>query len=121
MALPEARGAGVNAAHALQAMFIRRLLQGRSKYVPCLGWKEFLPSYFGMPRDHSAADPGAPHLQRDLDLLLPAFLLSVWDAPTNGRYEPVFQELRIIDGKLAFPRGRFRNGSFEFSGDLDAD
>lgn len=49
--IPRATDGGVNSAHALQQMFNRRLAKGASKYSPCLGWKEFLPSYFGSFRE----------------------------------------------------------------------
>lgn len=119
--IPDAPKSGSNGAHALQEIFNRRVRQGRSKYAPSLGWKEFLPSYFGAPRSHSNEDPDAPRLQRNVDLLLPGFLLSMWDAPTNGRYAPIFQELKISGGRLSFPPVRMQNRRFEFVGGTDAE
>jgi CRISPR-associated protein Cas5d len=113
MRVPGVADGGVNAAHALQEMFIRRMRQGRSKYAPALGWKECLPSYFGPPRDHLSDAPNTPRLQQGLDLPVPACLISMWDTPTNGRYSPVFQELQVRAGRLAFPAICQKEGSSE--------
>jgi CRISPR-associated protein Cas5d len=40
-----------NHLHALQEMFERRLQKGQCFATPCLGWKEFTPSYFGPFRE----------------------------------------------------------------------
>ena len=103
----------VNAAHALQDIFNRRLKRGQSKYTPSLGWQEFVPSYFG-PLRSTGLQPDAPRLQTDIDLLLPAFLLSVWDAPIRGRYKPTFRELRIRGGVLEFPKARATADRLQF-------
>lgn len=103
----------VNAAHALQDIFNRRLKRGQSKYTPSLGWQEFVPTYFGPPRS-TAEQPDAPRLQTDIDLLLPAFLLSVWDAPIRGRYRPTFRELPIRGGVLEFPKARVTGDQLHF-------
>lgn len=118
--LPNARSSGVNAAHALQEMFLRRLSKGVSKYAPCLGWKEFLPSYFG-PWREPADKQGSPRLQQELNILLPAFLLSVWDAPVAGTYQPIFRELEIQAGVLRFPEVALDNGKLTFAEVRDVD
>lgn len=100
--IPEAAYSGVNGAHALQQMFLRRLARGASKYPACLGWKEFFPSYFGPFREAPEWQALFP-LQREETKQLSAFLLSVWDAPINGEYRPIFRELRIEAGTLRFP------------------
>jgi len=102
-----------NAPHALQEMFTRRLSQGRNKYVPCLGWKEFIPSYFGPLRDHVGGADGF-ELQRQYFAELPALLMSAWDAPSNGRYQPIFRQLEIREGILRFPQAHVRNGKLDF-------
>jgi CRISPR-associated protein Cas5d len=114
--IPEAPDPGGNAPHALQAIFARRLKQQRSKYAPCLGWKEFLPSYFGPPRSTERDSDAAPRLQADVEVGLPAFLLSCWDAPVNGNYAPVFREVHIRNGVLNFPDYNRIGGSFRFDG-----
>lgn len=116
----DSRSGGVNAAHALQEMFIRRLTRGVSKYAPCLGWKEFLPTYFGPFRNHDIA-PASPVLQSDLNLALPAFLLSMWDAPVRGAYQPSFRELDVKGGVLLFPVTTVVDGKLHFSEVPDAD
>jgi CRISPR-associated protein Cas5d len=118
--LPNGKSDGVNAAHALQDMFMRRLSKGYSKYPPSLGWKEFLPSYFG-PQRESTASPDSPILQKELNMLLPAFLLSVWDAPVAGNYRPVFRELEIKKGILRFPEVTLESGKIGFGEVSDAD
>lgn len=110
--VPSVQASGVNAAHALQEMFLRRLAKGASKYAPSLGWKEFLPTYFGPWRESGV--PDLPRLQRDINMLLPAFLLSVWDAPVNGAYQPVFRELEVQAGILQFPEVSLENGKLIF-------
>ena len=102
-----------NAPHALQEMFNRRLAHGESKYSPCLGWKEFVPDYFGPFRDHGASSGGF-ELQRQYFAELPALLMSAWDAPSNGRYHPVFRALEIREGSLRFPQAFVRNGKLDF-------
>ncbi len=104
-----------NAPHALQDMFTRRLKQGASKYAPSLGWKEFLPSYFGPIREHSE-NVSAPRLQENLEIGLPNFLLSVWDAPSSGRYAPVFRECMVEKGALTFPAVAVEDGKLVFKG-----
>lgn len=111
--VPGAPDESNNAPHALQEMFTRRLSQGRNKYVPCLGWKEFVPSYFGAFRDHGDG-VGGFELQRQYFAELPALLMSAWDAPSNGRYLPIFRQLEIREGVLQFPQAHVRNGKLDF-------
>ena len=111
--VPSAPDPSNNAPHALQEMFNRRLKKQQSKYAPCLGWKEFLPTYFGAFRELDGHDQ--PRLQQDIIVGLPGFLLTSWDAPTNGRYAPVFRELAIRNGTLKFPRYEHNNGRFTFA------
>jgi CRISPR-associated protein Cas5d len=118
--MPGAADPSGNAPHALQAIFRRRLTQQKSKYAPCLGWKEFLPSYFGPTRAHDSSVNGAAQLEAKLTLSLPAFLLNPWDAPMNGRYAPVFRELSVHEGILQFPAYRWRGDHFAFDEDAHA-
>ena len=113
--VPGAPDPSGNAPHALQEIFVRRLNQQRSKYAPCLGWKEFLPSYFGPARASHNGSVSVPRLQTDIELGLPAFLLTCWDAPTNGNYAPVFREVAIHRGVLDFPSYEYLDGAFRFS------
>lgn len=105
--------ADTNPAHALKEIFERRLKRGQSKYTPCLGWRELLPSYFG-PFREPRSDPDAPVLQGGLDLDVPAMLLSMWDAPIRGRYRPTFSNLKVVRGVLQYPQARVVDGLLQF-------
>lgn len=76
-----AQPGSVNEAHRLQEMFKRRLTAGQTWYTPCLGWKEFIPSYFGPLRQDTTACA-------DLSFTVPAFLRSVFAA--DGTLRPRF-------------------------------
>jgi CRISPR-associated protein Cas5d len=87
---------GNNHLHALQEMFIRRLKQGSFRYTPCLGWKEFVPSYFGPLRDSTITD-------KSINLVIPSMLYSMFDAPENGKILPLFkQDVKIVEGVLNY-------------------
>lgn len=102
-----------NAPHALQEMFNRRLAQGRGQYVPCLGWKEFVPNYFGPLRSHAEGSDFA--LQAHYYAEIPALLLSLWDAPANGEYHPTFRACEVRGGILEFPEARVVNEKISFA------
>jgi CRISPR-associated protein Cas5d len=90
---------GINAAHALQEIFERRLQNGQCFYTPCLGWKEFMPSSFGPLRDGSGPN-------EELNLTIPSLLHSVFDSPTNGRVRPRFSHnVEVQGGVLLFDPG----------------
>ncbi len=87
---------GNNHLHALQDMFIRRLKQGSFRYTPCLGWKEFVPSYFGPLRDSTIID-------KSINLVIPSMLYSMFDKPENGKIKPLFkQNVEIVKGVLNY-------------------
>lgn len=87
---------GNNHLHALQEMFIRRLRLGRFYYTPCLGWKEFVPSYFGPLRNTTKVD-------KTINLFIPSMLYSMFDAPRSGNVRPLFkQNVRIVEGVLNY-------------------
>jgi CRISPR-associated protein Cas5d len=90
---PGVRG---NPAHALQEIFARRLENGQWFYTPCLGWKEFAPSYFGPLRDGTEPD-------RNVNVIIPSLLHSVWDRPANGKRRPFFrQNVEVWEGVMSF-------------------
>ena len=94
-ALSQAPG-GNNHLHALQALFERRLKQGRLYRTPCLGWSEFVPSYFGPLRESTKP-------VQDLELVVPSMLHRVFDHDSDGRYAPTFrQDVQIRQGVLSF-------------------
>lgn len=114
ISIPPKKLVPVNAAHALQEMFNRRLKHGYSKYAPCLGWKEFLPTYIGEFRQDIGGIVELPEKQTDIDLLIPGFLHSMWDAPVNGTYRPAFREVRIEKGVLKFSKPTLQDGKLVF-------
>ena len=109
--VPDSSG---NAPHALEQMFKRRLDEGKSKYAPSLGWKEFLPNYFGPIRSNSR-ELDAPRLQEGMEFVMPGFLMSMWDAPVNGVYAPIFREVMVKNGVLYFPEVRIQDDKLDFS------
>ena len=88
--------APTNHLHALQEMFGRRLRNGQCFGTPCLGWKEFTPSYFGRFRESTAVDGS-------ITLDLPSMLHSVFDSAVNGTWQPRYiQNARIEKGVLEY-------------------
>lgn len=85
---------GLNALHACQDMFNRRLEKGQWHSTPCLGWQEFVPDYFGPLRDETL-------VHEDFNCDLPSFLFSVF-TPTGER-QPVYK-----------PNAQVRNGRFAY-------
>jgi CRISPR-associated protein Cas5d len=83
-------------------LFDERLKSGQTFYTPCLGWKEFVPSYFGPFRDRGdhgqkikPVTTGAIHI--------PAMLISIWD---HRQYKPSFRERWIVDGAMSYEHDR---------------
>lgn len=88
---------GNNHLHALQEMFMRRLKKGQTYYTPVLGWKEFVPTYFGPVRE------GETFIQQDINQLIPSLLHTVFDRPADGTYKPAFrQNVEIREGVLRY-------------------
>jgi CRISPR-associated protein Cas5d len=52
--------------------FDRRLNEGQTFYTPCLGWKEFAPSYFGPLRSETRPE-------EHVNLIIPSLLHSMWE------------------------------------------
>lgn len=85
-----------NHLHALQEMFIRRLKQGSFYFTPCLGWKEFTPTYFGVLRKDTRPD-------RSINLTIPSMLFSMYDSPTCGKVKPRYkQNVKVVEGVLRY-------------------
>jgi CRISPR-associated protein Cas5d len=77
-------------------MFLRRLSKGQWFRCPCLGWKEFVPTYVGPFRPETNVEAG-------VDLVIPSMLISVFDQAVNGKVGPVFrQNVRIAQGVLDY-------------------
>jgi CRISPR-associated protein Cas5d len=85
------RPGATNHLHALAAMFERRLRNGQAYATPCLGWKEFTPSYFGPFRETTSID-------RSIHIEIPSMLRSVFDQEVNGAWGPRFVRQATIRG-----------------------
>ncbi|MDA8410495.1 MAG: hypothetical protein M0001_08900 [Treponema sp.] len=93
----ESRLDQINTAHALQETTERRLKNGQTLRTPCLGWKEFAPSYFGPLREETSND-------KSVNLIIPSLLHSVFDKPKMGEASPYFhQNVEVRDGVLSYP------------------
>ncbi len=93
----EQSGSGENPAHALQEIFLRRLGRGQRRYGPCLGWREFVPTYLGPIRSETCAETS-------LNFTLDSLLLAVFDSPFRGQVKPRFaQNVAVENGSYTFP------------------
>jgi CRISPR-associated protein Cas5d len=87
-------GVKTNHLHHLQRMFEWRLSRGKCFQVPCLGWREFTPSYFGPFRRETRVD-------ESISIAIPSMLFSVFEH--DSRYNPVFkQNVEIVKGSLVY-------------------
>ncbi|MDD2364700.1 MAG: CRISPR-associated protein Cas5 [Desulfuromonadaceae bacterium] len=85
---------GLNAVHACQDIFSRRLVKGQWHDTPFLGWREFVPDYIGPFREET-------RVQEDISLNLPSFLYSVFEP--SGKKQPVFKsDVRVENGRLFY-------------------
>jgi len=85
---------GLNALHACQDIFNRRLEKGQWYDTPCLGWREFVPDYMGPFRDET-------RIQEDINLCLPSFLFSVFTPA--GERQPVYTpDAQVNNGRLIY-------------------
>ncbi|MBI3921456.1 MAG: CRISPR-associated protein Cas5 [Armatimonadetes bacterium] len=74
--------------------FNRRLENGQTFHTPCLGWKKFVPSYFGPLRLDTNRDESVDHL------VIPSLLDSVWE---NKEVHPNFrQNWKISKGVMSY-------------------
>jgi len=82
--------------HAFTDIFNRRLKRGQCYAIPCLGWREFTPSYFGPFRETT-------RVQADFETAIPSLLRQVF---SKGYYSPVSivfdQNMTIKSGVLEF-------------------
>lgn len=85
-----------NPQHKLQEVFLRRLNSGYFFSTPYLGWKEFVPYYFGPLRESTSADT-------QINLTVPSMLSTMYTRPTDGRIAPSFeQDVKIERGVMFF-------------------
>jgi CRISPR-associated protein Cas5d len=86
-----------------------RLERGRTFYTPCLGWKEFVPSYFGPFRDRDEHGQEIRPVQTG-EIYIPAMLISLWD---HRQYKPSFCERWIVDGAMSYEHERPLKGVYD--------
>jgi CRISPR-associated protein Cas5d len=85
---------GFNDRHACQEIFNRRLKRGQCHDIPFLGWREFVPDYFGSFRDKTK-------VEESINLILPSFLHSVFE-PSGKRHPEYKQDKKIKNGGLEY-------------------
>ncbi len=84
-----------NGAHAYQDRFNRRLKKGQMHYMPCLGWKEFVPDYVGEFR-------ATTQVCEDINLEIPSMLKTCFPDGKNSVWEPKFKPAAIRKGLLIY-------------------
>lgn len=76
-------------------LFEERLAYGQTFFTPCLGWKEFVPRYFGPLRSGTTPD-------RSVNLDIPALLHSMWE---HRQLKPEFrQNWQIVNGVMSYEK-----------------
>jgi len=77
-----------------KTLFEERLQRGQTFYTPCLGWKEFVPSYLGPFREATRRQDTVD------DIIISSFLRSMWD---HRQLRPEYvQDWRIVKGVLSY-------------------
>jgi CRISPR-associated protein Cas5d len=80
-----------------QRIFDERLSRGQTFYTPCLGWKEFVPSYFGPLR-------ATTRRELSVNLSIPSLLHSMWE---NRKLKPRFvQNWEVVKGLMSYESRR---------------
>ena len=75
--------------------FNQRLQEGKAFYTPCLGWKEFVPSYFGPLRPETRPEA-------HVNLIIPSLLHTMWE---HHKRCPTFrQNVEVKGGVLLYDR-----------------
>lgn len=87
---------GVNSRHALQEIFFRRLAKGQFWHTPCLGWKEFVPTYIGPLRPET-------QIETSVNEVIPSMLVSPFDSHISGQLISEYaQNVKIEKGELRY-------------------
>lgn len=82
--------------HAFASIFERRLQRGTWFTIPCLGWKEFTPSYLGPFREGT-------QIQDDISTVLPSMLREVFPDGYNSDVRFIYdQNVKIVKGVLEY-------------------
>jgi CRISPR-associated protein Cas5d len=90
---------GVVKDHAaiLRARFNERLASGQPYYMPCLGWREFVPSYCGPFRVDTRPE-------QSINLVIPSLLMDMWE---DKQLKPRFvQDWEIVGGVMSYQHRR---------------
>jgi len=88
------RGGAKDYHKILRDRFNERVEKGQTYYTPCLGWKEFVPSYFGPFRKGTKREPSIN------DIVIPSFLHSMWE---HRQLKPEYgQNWRIVKGVMSY-------------------
>jgi CRISPR-associated protein Cas5d len=77
--------------HAYQDIFNRRLKRGQCFSIPCLGWKEFGPDYFGPFREKAV-------VQSNINTVLPSFLREVFSKGYASEVSFLYDQNVVIKG-----------------------
>lgn len=87
--------------HAYAAIFKRRLKRGQWFVLPCLGWKEFTPSYVGEFREGT-------RIESEISTVLPSMLREVFPDGYSSQARFTYdQNVKIERGVLTYPlKGR---------------
>lgn len=82
--------------HAYAAIFERRLKRGQWFVMPCLGWKEFTPSYVGPFREETK-------IQENVNTVLPSMLRQVFGRDSKNPLKFTYdQNVKIERGVLHY-------------------
>ena len=85
-----------NSTHAYKEMFDRRLKRGQCFSMPCMGWKEFVPDYFGVLKKENS-----PCL--DINMTIPSMLNQTFSKGIYSNYNPTYrQNVKIVNGVLNY-------------------
>ena len=86
---------GQNVQHQLQEVFMRRVSVGQFHVTPFLGWKEFVPTYFGPLRETTTID-------KSINITIPSMLSTMYTRPTDGYIAPRFEQDIKVEGGVMF-------------------
>lgn len=82
--------------HAYAAIFERRLKRGQWFAMPCLGWKEFTPSYVGPFREET-------QVEESISMVIPSMLREVFPDGYNSTVRFTYdQNVKITKGVLEY-------------------
>jgi len=86
--------------HAYQEIFNRRLKRGQCYSLPCLGWREFTPSYFGEFREKT-------NVISDMEtMIIPSMLRQVFSKGYQSEVAYQYEkDVEIVGGVLTYKKG----------------